>query len=186
MVNLPCGHVIHARCVLSNLESGGEQALGCRVTGSGAQHPRRENLEAAVQADAGLRYRANRMVGGLSPTLGDGRNFFLWHQDSPGIGPALDAISVDDLSHRFEMVKKVLPSLAADHAKLNTHVLQLLNEQLAEGAGSPSQPQTPFSTLRALKLWYLLPGLLHSFDGRVTHKERYKELKKGDVSTLLP
>lgn len=54
IVNLPCGHVIHARCVLSNPESGGERALlGCRVNGCGARHHRRETLTAVVQADRG-------------------------------------------------------------------------------------------------------------------------------------
>lgn len=43
VVNLRCGHVIHARCVLSNPESGGERALlGCKVKGCRARHHRRE------------------------------------------------------------------------------------------------------------------------------------------------
>lgn len=65
-------------------------------------------------------------------------------------------------------------------------MLQLVNRQLAESSGSSSQSQTPRSTLRAIRLWYLLPGLLHSFDGRVTRIERYKALKRGDISSLLP
>ena len=49
VVELPCGHVIHARCVLSNLERGGSRALlDCRVEGCGIQHPRQDTLEAAV------------------------------------------------------------------------------------------------------------------------------------------
>ena len=36
------------------------------------------------------------------------------------------------------------------------------------------------------QLWYLLPGLLHSFDGRVTRRGRYEALKRGDISSLLP
>ena len=73
--------------------------LRCPAANCGAQHPRRDTLEAAVQADPGLRNRAGRIGGG---TIGDedlrSRGFWYgWDQDSLGIGPPLDAVSMDDL-----------------------------------------------------------------------------------------
>ena len=96
-----------------------------------------------------------------------------WNQGSPGIGPALDGVSMDDLTLRFQTVKKVQPGLAQDHARIQTHILQLVNKQLAENGGQPSDTGTPSSTIRVIKLWYLIPALRHSFDGRITRKQRY-------------
>lgn len=92
--------------VVTNLGRGGDRALlTCGVNRCGAQYPRRENLAAAVQADPGLRVRSEQMAGGLS----DEPNTFIyqWNQDSPGVGPALDEVSMEDLKLRFETVKKV-------------------------------------------------------------------------------
>ncbi len=154
VVELPCRHVIHARCVLSSLERGGAHALlECRVAGCGTQHPRQDNLEAAVQADPGLRQRAERLIRGLNEVPSGGRMLYNWNQDSPGIGPALDDVSMDDLTLRFQTVKKVQPRLASDHARIHTHVLQLVNKELAENSGPPSGTGTSSSTVRVIKLW---------------------------------
>ncbi|CAN0575795.1 unnamed protein product, partial [Laminaria digitata] len=64
-VRFPCGqgrHVLHARCVVEALARGAAPApLRCPAVDCGALHPRRDALEAAVQADPGLRNRAARM-----------------------------------------------------------------------------------------------------------------------------
>ena len=65
-----------------------------------------------------------------------------WNQDSPGTGPALDGVSMDDLTPRLQTVKKVQPGLAQDHARIQTHVLQLVNKQLAENSRQPSDTGT--------------------------------------------
>ena len=65
-------------------------------------------------------------------------------------------------------------------------MLQLVVKQLSESSSPPQASGTPPSTLRLTKLWYLLPGLLHSFDGRVTRKGRYEALKRGDIFSLFP
>ena len=93
---------------------------------------------------------------------------------------------MDDLTLRFHTLKKIQPWLASEHARLQTHVLQLVVKQLSESSGPPQASGTPPSTLRVIKLWYFLPGLLHSFDGGVTRKGRYEALKRGDVSSLFP
>ena len=54
-------HVFHARWVVETLARGVAPAPLCRPAVSCiAQHPRRDALEAAVQADPGLRNRAER------------------------------------------------------------------------------------------------------------------------------
>ena len=126
------------------------------------------------------------MIGGLTDEPSGVPKLYNWSQDSPGIGPALDAVSMDDLTLRIETVKKVQPQLASEHARLQTHVLQLVIKQLSESGGPPLATGTPPSILRAIKLWYLLPGLLHSFDGRVTRTGRYEALKREDIPSLLP
>ncbi|CAN0597055.1 unnamed protein product, partial [Laminaria digitata] len=67
----------------------------------------------AVQAEPGLRNWAARIGGG---TIGDEdlRSRGLWYgwdQNSLGIGPPLDAVSLDDLGQRFATGKKVQPQL---------------------------------------------------------------------------
>ena len=127
VVQLPCGHPVHARCVLSNLENGGGRLLlQCRAPGCGAERPRRDTLAAAVQADPGLRRRAEKLAGGLTDEPTAAPTLFNWSQDSPGIGPALDDVSMDDLTLRFHTVKKIQPWLASQHARLQTHVVQLV------------------------------------------------------------
>ena len=58
------GHVYHARCVIDFLERNGEHSfLVCEANGCGLGNPRRQSIAAAIQADAGLRRRAERMIG---------------------------------------------------------------------------------------------------------------------------
>ena len=45
---------------------------------------------------------------------------------------------------------------------------------------------TPNSLLRAIKLWYLMPALFHSQDGRIKRRQRFVLGKSGDTSILLP
>ena len=114
-VRFPCGqgrHVLHARYVVEVLARGAAPApLRRPAFNCGAQNPRRDALEAAVQADPGLRNRAGRMGGG---TIGDDdlRSRGLWYgwdENSLGIGPPLDAVSMDDLRQRFATGKNVQP-----------------------------------------------------------------------------
>ena len=44
---------------------------------------------------------------------------------------------------------------------------------------------TPNSLLRAVKLWYLMPALLHSPDGRIKKRQRFALVESGDVLFLL-
>ena len=86
---------------------------------------------------------------------------------------------------RFITVVKLKSNLATAHAKLITHSLGLVNR--AFGAHRPSEsPTTPNSLSRALKLWYILPALLHSQDGRTSRTERFKSAERGDLTTILP
>ena len=48
------------------------------------------------------------------------------------------------------------------------------------------QSETSNSLVRAIKLGYILPALLHSQDGRVKRRERLASVERGDVTTLLP
>ena len=67
-VRFPCGqgrHVRHARCLVEVLARGtGSGPLRCLAIDCGALYPRRDALEAAVQADPGLRNQAARVGGG--------------------------------------------------------------------------------------------------------------------------
>ena len=94
-------------------------------------------------------------------------------------------VSLTDIQMRFITVTKVKPNLATTHAKLITHSLGLVNHAL--GAHRPSgSTNTPNPLLRALKLWCILPALLHSQDGRMSWTERFKSAERGDLTTILP
>ena len=89
------------------------------------------------------------------------------------------------LQQRFITVVKVQPGLATAHAKLPTHMLGLLNHTL--GAHRPNrQSETPSSLLGAIKLWYIVPELLHSHDSRVKRRERFAYIESGDITFILP
>ncbi len=187
VVRQSCGHVYHARCIIHHFErSGARSNFVCGTQGCGQRHPRRETIDAAMQADAGLRQRVERLARGTGdePVVEEGL-LFPWDQNSPGIGLPLDNVTMEDLKLRIETVKKVKPLLAIRHARLTTHVLRILNKTLAE-TRSQQASSTSVPLLRAIKLWYLTPGLLHSFDGKVSRKERFKSMERGDISQLLP
>ena len=115
-VLFPCGqgrYVLHARYVVETLARvAAPGPLRCPAVNCGAQHPRRDALEAAVQADPGLRNRAARMGGGTASDE-DLRNQGLWYgrdQNSLGVGPPLDAVSSEDLRQRLATGKRVQPA----------------------------------------------------------------------------
>lgn len=90
-----------------------------------------------------------------------------------------------DLQTRFITVVKVHPKLATTHAKVMAHSLGLVNHAL--GAHHPSgTPNTPNSRLRALKLRYILPALLHSQDRRMGRAARFKSAERENLATTLP
>ena len=102
-----------------------------------------------------------------------------------GIAGPLDDVSLEQLQQRFNTVVKVQPGLATAHTKLVTHVLGLLNHAL--GAHRPNrQSETPSSLLRAIKLWYIVPALLHSQDSRVQRRERFAYVGRGDITLIIP
>ena len=170
-VGLPCGyrHLIHSRCVVEAIRRGGSHAqLICGTRGCTARHGRRESLEAAVQADPGLRVTFAGLGERPDNNWDERREevCYPWDQNSLGIAGPLDDVSLEQLQQRFITVVKVQPGLATAHAKLLTHMLGLLNHAL--GAHRPNrQSETPSSRLRAIKLWYFVPALLHSPDSRV-------------------
>ncbi|CAN0583788.1 unnamed protein product, partial [Laminaria digitata] len=45
---------------------------------------------------------------------------------------------------------------------------------------------TPNSLLRAIKLWYLMPALRHSPDGRIKRRQRFALVDSGGIVLLLP
>ena len=92
---------------------------------------------------------------------------------------------MDDLQQRFETGKKVQPQLAGAHACISVHVLGIFNH--AMGAHWPNRDSaTPNSILRAIKLWYIMPALLHSPDGRIKRRQRFALVENGDIVLLLP
>ena len=60
---------------------------------------------------------------------------------------------MDDLTLRFHTMKKIQLWLASEHARLQTHVLQLVIKQPSESSDPPQASGTPPSTLRVIKLW---------------------------------
>ena len=75
------------------------------------------------QADPGVRNRVGRMGGG---TIGDEDlrsrgHWYRWDQNSLGMGPLLDAVSLDNLGQRFATGKKYTRSWQA-HARARAFV----------------------------------------------------------------
>ena len=108
-----------------------------------------------------------------------------WDHNSLGIAGPLDDASLEQLQKRFITVARVQPRLATAHAKLLTHVLGLLNHALGEPRPN-RHSETPSSLLRAIKLWYIVPVLLHSQDSRVKRRERFAYIERGDITLILP
>ena len=118
-----------------------------------AQHPRRDASEAAVQEDPGLRYRVRRMGGRITGDEGLRSRglWYGWDHNSLGIGPPLNAVSLDDVQQRLATGKKVQPQLAGAHARTSVYVLGILNHAKGEHRPNRESP-TPKSLLRAIKL----------------------------------
>ena len=178
MARFPCGqgrHVLHVRCVVEALEKGTAPApLRCPVADCGARHPRRDTLEEAVQADSGLRNRAVQMGWG---TISDEDQrsrvlWYGWHQPSLGIGPPLDASSLQDLGQRFATEKIVQSHLAGAHARLSVHALSILHHAMREHRLNRDSATTN-SLQQAITIWYLMPALFHSINGRIRRRERF-------------
>ena len=87
----------------------------------------------------------------------------------------------EDLEQRFTTVVKVRPRLTTAHGKLFTHVLSFLNHAL-ESIGRTDKQRR----LRAIKLWCILPALLHSQDGQVKRRARFASAERGDITLLFP
>ena len=178
---------MHTRCVVEAIRRGGTHAQligGTRQCT--ARHWRRESPEAAVQADPGVRVTVAGLGRRPDNNWGERREELCYPRDqkSPGIAGPLDDVSLEQLQ-RFLTVVRVQPGLATAHAKLPTHMLGLLNHTL--GAHRPNrQSETPSSLLGAIKLWYIVPELLHSHDSRVKRRERFAYIESGDITFILP
>ena len=81
--------------------------------------------------------------------------------------------------------KKVQPRLEGAHARISVHVLGILKHSMGEHQPNRDSA-TPNSLLRASKLWYIMPALLHSPDGRIKRKQRFALVESGDMVLLLP
>ena len=77
------------------------------------------------------------------------------------------------------------PQLAGAHARLSVHVLGILNHVTGDH-GTNRDSSTSNSLLRAIKLWYLMPALLHSPDGTIKKRQRFALVETGDIVLLLP
>ena len=64
------------------------------------------------------------------------------------------------------------PQLAGAYARLSTRILDMLNHAMGEHLPNRDLA-TPNSLLRAVKLWYLIPALLHSPDGRIKRRQTF-------------
>ena len=75
--------------------------------------------------------------------------------------------------------------LATAHAKILTHVLGFHSHDL--GAHQPHRhSEAPSSLLRAIKLRYVVPALIHSQDSRVKRRVRFAFVKRGGIALNLP
>ena len=81
--------------------------------------------------------------------------------------------------------EKVQPHLAGAHARISVHVLNILNHAMGEHRPNRDSA-TPNSLPRAIKLWYLMPALLHSPDGWIKKRQRFALVESGDIVLLLP
>ena len=137
--------------------------LRCPAVIRRAQHPRPDALEAAVQADPGLRNRVARMGGGTASDANHRHRGIRcgWDQNSLGVGPPLDVVPLDDVQQRFATGKKVQPQLAKAHAGTSVHLLGILNHPMGEHRPNRVSA-TPISILRVITIWYIMMSMLHS------------------------
>ena len=81
--------------------------------------------------------------------------------------------------------KKMQPQLTGAHTRLSVHVLGILNHAMEEHRPNRDS-KTPNSLLRAMKLCYLMPALIHSPDGQTKTRQRFTLVESGDIVALLP
>ena len=114
------------------MQRGVQAPFVCSESRCGARHGRREGLEAAVQADPGLRDAAVALTGRPEEDNEGHRQglYYTWDQDSLGVADPLDRVSLTALQMRFITVVKAQPNLVTTHAKLTTHSLGLVNHAL--------------------------------------------------------
>lgn len=103
-----------------------------------------------------------------------------YDQDALGVGGPLDRMLFNDFQMGFITAVNVRPKLATTYA--HRSVCQ------ARFAGAPPErePEHAELCLRALKLWCILPALLHSQDGRTIRTARFKSSERRDLATILP
>ena len=77
------------------------------------------------------------------------------------------------------------PQLTGAHARISVHVRGILNHAMGEHRPN-RESATPNSLLRTIELWYIMPALLHSPDGRIKRRERFALVESGDIVLLLP
>ena len=88
-------------------------------------------------------------------------------------------------SNASQPAKKVRPQLGGAHVRLSVHVPGILDH--GTGEHRPNRDSaTPDSLMRAIKLWYIMPALLHSPDGRIKRRQRFALVESGDIVLLLP
>ena len=154
---------MRARYVVEAFRRGGSHAqLIYNTRGCTVRHGRRESLEAAVQADPGLRVTFAGLGERPDNNWDERREevCYPWDQNSLGIAGPLDDVSLEQLQQRFITVVRVQPGLPTTHAKLLAHVLGLLNHVLGAHRAN-RHSETPISLLRAIKLWYIVSAMLH-------------------------
>ena len=152
----------------------------------GARHLRRDALKAAVQARPGSsqsgnvdRKRDHRWRGPTQPEA-----MVRMGPNQPGHRATTRCRFLGGPGATFRNRKPVQPQLAGAHARLRVHALGIFNH--AMGKHRPNRDSaTPNSLLQALKLWYLMPALLHLPDGRTNRRQRFALVESGDTMHLL-
>ena len=101
-------------------------------------------------------------------------------QRSLGIGPPIVIVSFDDLGQRFAAGKSTAAVGWRTRTPGGSHAWH------PQASYRPNRDSaTPNSLLRAVKLWYLMPTLLHSMDVRIKSRQRFTLVDGGD-RVLLP
>lgn len=66
-----------------------------------------------------------------------------------------------------------------------THLLGFFNYAFGEHRQN-RESETTHSLLKAITMWYIVPALLHSQDGRVKRHERFAPAERGEITLRLP
>ena len=166
--------MLHARCVVEALAGGAGQAplRGLEVN-YGAQHPRRDALEAAAQADANLPNRAARIGGGGAQPA---RTYLTGVCVRMGPEQPECRVTTRCRFARWPGVtsrnrERAQLQLAGAHVRLSVYVFVILNHAIWEhrpNRGAATSMSN--SLLQATGLGYFMPALLHSPDGRIKRR----------------